>query len=819
MKITWNWLSDYVDLQDLTPEQVAHDLTHAGIPVEWMKDVAPGVEQVVVGLVLSVESHPNADRLHVCRVDVGTDTTLQIVCGATNVAAGQRVPVALIGATMPGIKIKKSKLRGVESEGMICSATELGLEARLLPKEQTVGILVLPHDAPIGESIVTYLGLDDKVMELELTPNRSDCLSLRGVAYEVAAIYGREVNMMRSEAASVQVLPEADGTYPLQIDIATPLCSSYSALAVADLQLGPSPIWMQMRLLAVGARSINNLVDITNYVMYEWGQPLHAFDYQSISEHQIIVRQAHAGETLVTLDDQDRMLQPEMVVIADPLRGLGLAGVMGGLNSEVTTDTRAVVLESAIFDPLQTRRTSKRLQLHSEAVARFEKGVDPLAVSQALTRAAALMVQYAHGRIVSNLVSAGQDLADAAVAKGTTIRVRPERVATVLGYELSLAELQAMCGRLHFSVQKEELDAALLVSVPARRQDLRIEEDMIEEFARLQGYDRIPSTMIEGSLTLGRLTKEQQLRRFLRERMIAFGLQEVWTYSFVAPEDLLRLRIDDQHYLAQMGLLLNQISDDRRALRTTLLLSLLQTAQFNINHNRSDVRIFEIGTVFHPHELPMTTQPLEMLQLAGLMVGRAVYATPHQAERDLDFFDIKGLVEGLLLSLGVTSGVHFERSAEPFYHAGQCANILLNGAVIGSLGKLHTSVARSFDLHAGYYFQLIIEQLVNHAPDGLTVTELPKYPSAERDLAFVVKRSLPIAELLQLVRMQGGMHLRDVRVFDVYTGEHVEQTQKSVAIHLIFRSNERTLLDEEVRDAVNQVISAVADVHGGQLRG
>ncbi len=812
MKITWNWLGEYVDLTGLTPEQVAEDLTSAGIPVEKMASMNSGVDGVVVGLIESVTPHPQADRLRVCKIDTGT-TKLQIVTGATNVQAGQKVPVALVGAKLPEKHIELANFRGLSSEGMLCSASELGLDDKFLPKDQAEGIWIFPEDAPLGENVVEYLGLNDMVMELELTPNRSDCLSFRGVAYEVAALYSREVHMPDADASGVATA----GDKPLSVRIDTELCTGYSGQVVTHLVLGPSPMWMQMRLLAVGMRPINNLVDITNYVMFEWGQPLHAFDYDAILNQEIVVRQAKDREILRTLDSQDRELTSDVIVISDHKKGLGLAGVMGGENSEVTGSTTTVVIESAMFDPMTTRRTSRRLQLRSEAALRFEKGLDPDAVLPALHRASALMVQYAGGELVGAPVITGKDLISPRVMQ--QIHVRTARVADVLGYVLAIEELEGFCHQLGLPVVREE--AGLRVSIPARRPDLIREEDMIEEFARLAGFDRIPSTNLEGVLSHGGLSKTQKLRRMARDYMRNQGFDEVWTYSFVDGEVHRKLNIADDHELARPMRLLNPLSEDREALRTTMLVPLLDVAKYNASRQWDSLFVFELGTVFlpaAPNGDKGMVAPVEKKVLAGVAYG-SVAKEPLYAGRNYDFFDIKGLVEGLFERLGIKDIVNFERMAYPYLHAGRSAEILVGGNPIGKLGQVRKEVAKTFDLAAEvYYFEVEMDALVQMVSSHMYVAELPRHPQVERDLAVVVNRTLSVANLFSTVKAAAGSLLESVSVFDVYTGNHVSDEEKSVALRLVFRAPDRTLTENEVQTAVDQVLSQLNSNYGAVLR-
>ncbi len=810
MKITWNWLADYVDLSGLTPERVAEDLTAAGIPVETVTPLNHGVSGVVVGRIEAIMAHSQAKRLRICTVDIGKKKA-SIVTAATNVQEGDVVPVAKVGAKLPEKTIELADFRGVASEGMLCSATELGLDDRFLPKEQAEGIWVLPSDAPIGEDVVTYLGLDDVMLELELTPNRGDCLSLRGVAYEVGAIYSRPVHMPDDQPV---IAP--DESLPLRVQIKTDRCSAYTAQVVAGLTLGPAPMWMQMRLLAVGMRPISNLVDITNYVMFEWGQPLHAFDYDAIAENGIIVRQADAGEELRTLDSQDRELTEDVIVIADSQKGLGLAGVMGGENSEVTASTRAVVIESALFDPITTRRTSQQLQLRSEASLRFEKGPDREAVLPALRRATALMVKYAGGRVIGEPVVTGADVVNP--PELPSIRVRVKRVQDVLGYRLEEAELTAICERLGLAVKRDP--ESLLVTVPPRRPDLVREEDMMEEFARLAGYDRIPSTTLEGVLSHGGLQPTQRLRRIAKDYLRNQGFDEVWTYSFVSGDSHRLLNLEDDHELAQATRLLNPLSEERVALRTNMLSPLLDVARYNASRQVDALFVFELGAVFVPPSADggAVQPPLEKKVLAGLAYG-AAGSEPLYARRRYDFFDLKGLLEGLFGRLGIASALTYERSLAPYFHYGRAASVRLNGDLVGEMGQLRKSVTNAFDLSSDvYYFQLDFDHLFESVAQRLYVVELPRFPQVERDLAVVVKRTVPVADLLTSVRAAVGDLLVSVSVFDVYTGDHVGDDEKSVALRMVFRAYDRTLTEGEAQSAVDQALARLGVDYGAAIR-
>lgn len=808
MKITWNWLNEYVDLSDQSPRQVAADLTRVGIPVESMWTFAPGVSGVVVGFVEEVAAHPNADRMRVCRVNIGAASVSQIVCGAANVAAGQKVPVATVGALLPGGAIGAADKRGVRSEGMICSAQELGLDARLLPKSMTEGILVLPDDAPLGEDIVTYLGLDDTVMELELTPNRSDCLSLRGVAHEVAALYGKTVHMPEPLAKK---LPRAAASLPLRVALETPACSFYATQVIDQVVNRPSPITVQMRLLAVGVRPIDALVDATNYVMLEWGQPLHAFDYDAIKEQTIVVRQAREKEKLVTLDGRERALETDMIVIADPVHCIGLAGVMGGANSEIAEGTRRVALESARFDARHVRRTARDLGLRSEASARFEKGIDEEVLLPALARAVSLIVEWTGGVAASDVIVQG----DGHRRQPAPIVVRPSRVCDVLGFDITVAQMCDICLRLGFAVDGDE--STLRITPSTRRPDVTLEEDMIEEFARLFGYDRIPSTLPIMPLAAGHLTDAQQVRRIVRQTLMGFGMQEVWTYALQSPQVAHRLRLPDDHPHAQTAPLLNPLSDERQELRTLLLPSLLDVASYNAKRQQDGFALFEIGTVFAPRALPVRELPQEERRLIGLFAGLESVQDPRQAARNYDFYDAKAHLQGVFARLGIED-VTYQKAAHPYLHGGIAADVILGGETIGYLGQVHDLVAKAFDAPVCMVFEISFDALIRQAKRALAVTPLPRFPAVERDLAFVVSRSLPVQKLLDAIRSKAGEQLVSVRVFDVYEGERVRENEKSVALRMVFRDTAKTLGEEDIAARIDAIIAEAHTACGAVLR-
>lgn len=791
MRLSYQWLCEYVDVGDVSPQELAERLTHAGLEVDEIVSRNPGVQGVVVGEVVACEPHPNADRLRVCQVNVGGPSLLTIVCGAPNVAAGQRVVTAISGASLPSGAIGVAKLRGVESNGMLCSAKEIGLETKLLSKEQTEGLYILPADAPIGADAVAYLHLDDVVLDIGLTPNRSDCLSLRGLAYEVAGLYNKPMRFPEDTAHQGSTAQS-----PVSVRLDSPLCSRYEAQVLAGLTTGPSPLWMQMRLLTMGVRPINRTVDITNYVMLEWGQPLHAFDFDEVHQATIVVRQAQQDEQLVTLDGEERCLT-EDIVIADPDRSIGIAGVMGGENSEITTGTTRVVLESAVFDPRSIRRTGQRLGLRSEAQQRFEKGVDPVAVRGALVRATELLVNLAHGQCQGGIVCAERA---EAYAQPLVLRFSPDRCNQLLGTQISDAGMKDALERLRFQVQPAEGSKEWLVHVPSRRGDVTLEADLIEEVARLVGYDNIPSTLPQGPTTVGMRNTAQILRKRTRDILLGAGMTEVSTYSLTHPSTLDALRIASDSPYRQMIPLMKPMSEERTVLRTHLLPSLAQVAVHNVARGVSGGQIFEVNRVYWPITLPLQEQPCESMQWAGLWFGETEATMGARAHRH-DFYDVKGVIETWLRALGWERAT-FTPIALSWLHPGRSAQVLLDGDRVGTFGELHPETAQALDLESALYAEFDLDLLVKKVSERWRTVKLPRYPASKRDLAVVVRNDVSVASLITCARQRaeqsGPSILEACRVFDVYAGKGIPEGMKSVAFGLVYRSDDRTLTDEEI---------------------
>jgi phenylalanyl-tRNA synthetase beta chain len=683
------------------------------------------------------------------------------------------------------------------------------MEVKLLPKDQTEGLYILPEDAPVGEPILKVLGLDDYVMELELTPNRADCLSYRGVAYEVAAILGKKPNFDEQPVPVGRL--SADGASPVQVRIESPNCTQYAAQVVKGIKVQPSPLWLQLRLLASGIRPINNIVDVTNFVMLEYGQPLHAFDLAEITESTIVVRQAMPGEALKTLDGQNRILDETMLVIADPKRAVGLAGVMGGENSEVRDTTTDIVLESAYFDPGVTRQTGKKLGLRSEAQMRFEKGIDPAVMRPALQRAAALIAELGGGQIAGNPVEAVTK-----EVQPSELQLRIRRTNQILGTGLAIDEIVSILDRLEFAHSRLD-ENTIAVQVPTRRPDITREIDLIEEVARLHGYGKIGTTMPEGVLSQGSLTQQQRLRRTVRELLTGMGLMEILTYSFTNPTWLEPLGLEEDSRLRKQLPLALPMSDERKVLRTAMLPSLAEVVQYNLNRKNLDLALFEIGKVFLTKELPVTELPSEDVKIAAIFTGTFGPLAIGEKAKKADFYTIKGIVEALLEGLGIRETL-FQPAAVPGMHPGRTASIEAKGVCLGYMGALHPSVEEAWDLKETYYFELNLAALEETADDAIEFRALPKFPAIERDLAVVVALDIPAGSIESAIREAAGDLLEEVRLFDVYQGSQVEAGKKSVAFSLVYRAEDRTLTDEEVQARHNKVVEVLENVFQAELR-
>nr|WP_262366773.1 phenylalanine--tRNA ligase subunit beta [Moorella thermoacetica] len=802
LRVPYKWLQQYVDVT-LPPAELADKLTMAGLAVEGVEDLTPGFQKVVAGKIKTITPHPDADHLVICHVDAGRE--LQLVTGAPNVHEGQMVAVALEGARLPGGReIHRATFRGVVSEGMLCSAQELGLDVSLVSPEDREGIITLPPDASPGADAAEVLGLKDVVLVLELTPNRADCLSILGVAREVAAITGAPIHLPAT-------LPGEDGpeiTGLATVEITAPdLCARYVARLVQGVRIGPSPAWLQAFLRAAGMRPINNVVDITNFIMLEMGQPLHAFDYDLLEGHRIIVRRAGPGEKITTLDGVERELDPEMLIIADAARPVAVAGVMGGLATEVTPATTNILIESAHFDGASIRRTSRRLGLRSEASTRFERGVNLEGAPAAADRAARLMAELAGGRVAPGRI-------DCYVKRRqpVTIELRPERVNYLLGTELAPTTMKELLERLHLEVRGE---GPFQVTVPAYRGDLTGEIDLVEEIARLYGYNRIPVTL-PGNLTAReKQAPAQRWEEAGREAAAAAGLAEVITYSFIGPRALDQLRLPEDHPWRHTVKIQNPLREEQSIMRPSLLPGLLEVAGRNASRRVLPVAIYELGRVFIPAG---SRRPGEPLRLAGLVMGTTPRGWNWPAG-EMDFYYLKGILESIFSRLRVRDVSWEASNAYPFLHPGRAATIKAGTRVLGYLGELHPEVLAAVELPArACAFELDWEAAGDQALRVPRYEPLPRFPAVERDLAVVVPATTTAAAVAGVIREAGGELLRAVALFDVYEGAPVPEGCKSLAYSLVYQLPDRTLTDAEVNAAQERIQRALEERLGASLR-
>lgn len=805
MRVSYKWLKEYVDVP-VSPEELADKMTMAGVAVENIEYPGQDLDKIVTGRIECISSHPNADKLVVCQINIGSEI-LQVVTGAPNVREGQIILLALVGATLPGGKITRAKLRGIESFGMLCSAQELGLDPKDFPPDQQEGILEFPLETSLGLDAKELLGLDDAILELELTPNRADCLSMIGVAREVAAVLGTQMKLPEIS------VPEMDSeTIDGQISVAInnpELCGRYVGRLIRDVKIGPSPAWMQQRLRAAGIRPISNVVDVTNYILMEMGQPLHAFDYDKLKGHAIIVRRAENGEKMYSLDDVEREMNSDMLVIADAGRAVAIAGVMGGLDTEITDETSSVLIEAACFNPASIHRTSKNLGLRSESSMRFEKGIDISGCLLAATRACQLIQEMGAGKTVRGAVDNFP-----APQENPVIRLRTERVALITGAEIPRVQIKEIMERLGFGAKEDGND--FLVEVPTRRGDISVEIDLIEEVARLFGYNHIPTTLPEGASTEGRKTKAQSITDQVIDAMTRCGLTEIITLSFINPRVYDLLNIPAHDLLRRAVTIQNPLSEEQRVLRTTLLPGLFDIIARNITRKNGDLAFFEVGRIFTPVEWEKL--PRETLTLAAAVMGSTVSGWQSKAV-PMDFYYLKGVLQHLFDTLNIRKYSIVPETGASAFHPGRTAGIELSGQRIGMIGEVHPSVTENFRLNDRVtVMQINVAALIEAAGGTRIFAQLPKFPAVDRDLAIVVSRGVAAAEINRLIRKKAGELLESISLFDVYQGEQIKEGYKSMAFSLRFQAPDRTLTDEEVNSVIEQVQQALLDSFQAELR-
>lgn len=811
MQVSIKWLKDYIDFTE-TPEQLADKLTMAGIPVENVVDPGEGLEKVVTGRIEKLEPHQNSDHLQICTMNVGLAENIIIVTGAQNVAEGQVVPVAMVGAHLPnGMKISKGKLRGVASNGMLCSAQELKLDLEKLPEEQKTGIFILPSDTPVGIPAKDVLGLNDVVLEFELTANRADCFSVFGLVREIAAITGNKPHFPEIK------VNEDDNTKLndiFSVEIADPdLCSRFSTRMLKNVKIGPSPEWMQQRLEGAGIRSINNVVDVTNFVMIELGHPMHAYDYDKITGKKLIARRAIEGEELHTLDDTSRKAKGEMLVIADSEKAAGLAGIMGGFETEITDTTTTVVLESADFYGPCIRRTARACGLSSEASGRFERGVDSETTIKALDRAAQLLQEMGACTVCEGIVDVYPNPKQA-----NYVTFTPEQINNHLGTNIAKDVMLNIITSVGFDVTKDENDE-ITVKVPSWRNDVTCMADISEEIARLHGFDKIKSTLPNGVSMQGTQSAKQTFIDKVKASLSSQELYETISFALTNEETFNKLNIPQDSLLRKAVPIMNPLSDEYPLVRTTLLSSIFDNLARNLARKNDDVALFEVGSVFFPKALPVTELPDEVVKIAGAITGRRNAQGWNQTNDMVDFYDAKGIIEELLANLRVTrytveAGTHYAM------HPGKTALFKKGRDVIATVGEVHPAVLSAYGITKPVYiFELDATIVMKYMAKDLKYKALPKYPATSRDLAMLVDVDVNAADIEKAMTKAAGQNLTQITLFDVYTGKQVEEGKKSLAFSLTFQSNDKTLTDAEIDPAIEKIVAKLQKDFNANLRG
>ena len=794
MLVSYRWLQDYVEIP-WEPAELAERLTMAGLEVEEITPLAPDLERVYVGFVQEVQDHPGAENLKVCSVDVGAQGAYSIICGAPNVGAGQTVPVALEGAVLPGgLAIRPTEIRGVLSQGMICSQAELGIS------DDHAGIWVLPPELTPGQPLVEALGLDDVILDVSVYANRPDCMSVIGIAREIAALTGNQLRLpaLDYEELAVPITERTSVTVEDQ-----ERCPRYTAALLEGVRIGKSPLWMQLRLLAAGMRPINNVVDITNYVMLETGQPLHAFDFARLAEGRLVIRTARPGEEIVTLDGERRALTPEMLVICDAHSPKCIAGIMGGEDSEVTDQTTTILLESANFSPLSVRRTSRALGLSSESSSRFEKGIDPQGTILASRRALHLLQRLAGAQIY-----AGHIDVDAADGQRTVIDFELREVKRLLGTAVPRQDVIRILRSLEFGIEEPSPDL-LRVTVPSHRRDVELPADLVEEVVRIWGLENIPSTLPPDRASSGGQSQRLALVAHLREVLVGAGLQEALSYSFGRPDCYQRLQRAEEPMIR----LQNPISEDLSVLRLSLLPGLLEAVGLNASRQQERAALFEIGAVYLP-EMPLVQQPREELRLGLILWGRRTAVNWAMDDGEFDFYDLKGLVELLL----PWSELDWSRGTDPSFHPGRQMSLHYAGSAIGVFGELHPQVLRNYKVPGrAYAAEFRLEELLPLFKQTPYFKPLPRFPAVDRDLAVVVDAGQPVGEMLAALRELAGDLLQVLTVFDVYAGPPIPAGKKSVAFAFRFQGD-RTLTDAEINAIMERCLQGLRERFGAERR-
>ena len=804
MNTSLSWIKAYVPDLDVTAQEYADAMTLSGTKVEGYEKLDADLDKIVIGRIEKIEKHPDADKLVVCQVNIGTGTT-QIVTGAPNVFEGAKVPVVLDGGrvagghdgskTPGGIKIKKGKLRGVESNGMMCSIEELGSNRDMYPEAPEEGIYIFPEDAQVGENAVKALGLDDVVVEYEVTSNRVDCFSVVGIAREAAATFDKTfVPPVVTETGN-----DEDVNDYVKVSVEnTDLCPRYCARVVKNIKIGPSPKWMQRRLASVGIRPINNLVDITNYVMEEYGQPMHAYDLETIARHQIVVKTAQDGETFTTLDGQERKVDKDVLMICDGEKAIGIAGIMGGENSMITDDVKTMLFEAACFDGVNIRKSSKRVGLRTDASGKFEKGLDPNNAKAAIDRACQLVEELGAGEVVGGIV-------DVYGKEKHPVRVPfdPDKINAMLGTDISEEEMLGYFKKIDLEYDPETKE----VIAPTFRQDLFRLADIAEEVARFYGYDNIPTTLPNGEATTGKLSFKLRIEQAARDIAEFCGFSQGMCYSFESPKVFDKLLLPKDSPLRRTVEIMNPLGEDYSIMRTTSLNGMLTSLATNYNRRNKDVRLYELGNIYLPKSLPLTDLPEERMQFTLGMYGKG------------DFFSMKGVVEEFFEKIGMKDRETYDPNAgKPYLHPGRQANILYDGKVVGYLGELHPEVADIYGIGERAYVAVIdMPEIMEYATFDRKYDGIAKYPAVTRDISMVVPKHILAGQIEEVISAKGGQYLESYVLFDLYEGAQIREGFKSVAYSTVFRAKDKTLSDAEVTEAMDRILKALEGM-GIELR-
>ncbi|MEY8538110.1 phenylalanine--tRNA ligase subunit beta [Lactococcus muris] len=802
MLVSYKWLKKLVNgIDDIPVTDLAEKMSLSGIEIEGVTVPGEGLSKIVVGEVLTCEDVPDT-HLHICQVDVGEEEPLQIVCGAPNVKAGIKAITALVGARIAdNYKIKKGKIRGIVSLGMLCALDEIGIPESVNPMKHEEGIYILPEDAAIGDSVLPYLDLDDEIIEPDILANRADAMSMRGVAHEVAAIYGKTVNFEDKKLTEVD--RKAADKIAVKVETSTEQVPTYKIRIIENVKIAPSPLWLQNTLMNAGIRPINNVVDVTNYVLMYYGQPLHAFDFDKFGADEILVRQAQDGEKIVTLDEQERELSREDIVITANGKPVALGGVMGGLDSEITEQTTNVALEAALFNGTSIRKTSHKFALRSESSSRFEKGINQGTVREALDFAAAMIQELAGGEVLSGVVESNDFMPEPQEVKTTL-----ERINASLGTNLTVEKVLEILAQLGFETQENK--GEFHIQIPSRRWDIKIEADIVEEIARIYGYDNLPSTLPAGA-TVGELTAMQKLRRKVRTNVEAAGLSEVIGYSLTSSEKA-REFVNGQKPTTS---LLLPMTEDRQTLRISQIPGLLDIINYNQNRKNADVAIYEIGNIFLASDSE-DSRPLEIPHLAFAISGNVEDKTYNSAAVAVDFYHAKAIVEQLLAGY---ENLSFEADSDiKEMHPGRTARVLVGNRQVGFVGQVHPATAKAYDIKETYVASLDLEAMLELAPAQTVFVDIPKVQAVNRDIAVLVDRDKTHADIVEVITSSKVRSLSKVELFDIYQGDNLPEGKKSMAYSLTFQSRENTMTEEEIARAMAKITKNLVEKLNAEIR-